>query len=203
MNNFFDQIQEDKQKNLKAIEEKAEEYKAMAAEIASLKAQVNDLQTDITNLQGTISGLNTTLEAIKPADLEKITQESTKVFEPLEKAADTVARKVKAAGNEAAENLKRTGEKTLGQIAAESAFLAIVYIALTLIVLWLVGFFDMKDDIAYNREHINAIHWNQTTGTTEGARTYSPWEMRDFNTAWDNENRYLLNKAAEDAKNQK
>lgn len=195
--------EEERQKTAAELKE-AEEAKA--AEYAALQARIDELETTVTSLQTTIESLNQTLQTITPQDIDEFKEKSLTLFDPLRKTAEAVNTKIKAAGYEAAQTLKNAGEKSWTEYGIESLLTSCIYIALTSAVLWfMLGIGDIKKDVEYNRDRIDAIQWNQTTGTTDGARKYSPWEMQDFHKAWDNQQTYIINKQREEEaeKNQK
>lgn len=192
--------EEERQKTAAELKE-AEEAKA--AEYAALQARIDELETTVTSLQTTIESLNQTLQTITPQDIDEFKEKSLTLFDPLRKTAEAVNTKIKAAGYEAAQTLKNAGEKSWKEYAIEALLTSCVYIALTGAVLWfMLGIGDIKKDVEYNRDRIDAIQWNQTTAHTEGAKTYSPWEMQDFHRAWENQNAYVIKTMQEAAKQQ-
>lgn len=199
MGNFFDEIQDEQQKNLEALEQKAKEYEQVTAEIAKLKSTVQ-------GLQDSICGLDKTLQSISPQDIDEFKKKSLTLFDPLQKTAEVVNTKIQAAGYEAAQTLKKAGEKrekSWTEYGLEALLTSCMYIALTSAVLWFMfGIGDIKKDVEYNRDRIDAIQWNQTTAHTEGNKTYNPWEMKEFHQAWDNQNAYVIKTMQEAAKQQ-
>ena len=124
--------------------------------------------------------------ALETINVKQYERESSSVFTMLRHEADQITEALNLAELRA----KSIGEKSWKEYAAEGIAVAMFFIALNLLVLWFIGLPQMKQDIDYNRQHIDVIQWNQTTGTVEGARKYSPWETQDFIKAWNNENRY-------------
>jgi len=210
MGNFFEKMQEDKKEAKEAAEAKANEY-------AALSARVDRLEKAIEGLERTIGGLEKSLQGITPQRIESIQRAGEKVFEPLKQAAAdlnkeikaasgeavgvvrSAAGKLQAAGNEAVRRISEAGERTWQELAIEGVAIALFFTLINMGLWWFMGLHEIKKDVDYNRNRIDAIHWNQTTGTTNGARKYSPWEMQDFYKAWDNQQTYIINKQREEA----
>ena len=163
------------QKERKEAEDK-QDYKKMIAKVEHLERTVERLETTIDKLQSTLETIN----------VKQYERESSSVFTMLRHEADQITEALNLAELRA----KSIGEKSWKEYAAEGIAVAMFFIALNLLVLWFIGLPQMKQDIDYNRQHIDVIQWKQTTGTVEGARKYSPWETQDFIKAWNNENRY-------------
>lgn len=194
MGNFFEDMANDNQKNLEAIEKKGKEYEQVAAEIAELKATVAGLKADIDGLKGSITGLNSTLKTISPQDIDKFKKESLTIFEPLQKTAEAVNTKIKSAGYEATQTLRMAGKRTFIDYLYEAVVIAILFVVLDSFVLWqFFGLSDMRKTVNYISNETDVIHYNQTTGQTAG--TFDPWHMPEFWKAY--------NQAAEQARQQK
>lgn len=178
MGNFFEQMNEDKQKNLEAMEQKAKEYEQVAAEIAKLKATVQGLQDDIDGLKDSIGGLDKTLQTITPQDIQKFKDESLTIFKPLQDTAAAVNTKIKAAGYEAAQTLKTAGKTNTKDIIATATATALIFLGLSMLTFYLLGFNELKNNVSYLKNKSEVIHYNQTTGRTAG--TFDPWHMSDF-----------------------
>lgn len=54
---------------------------------------------------------------------------------------------------------------------------------------WIYGIKDIHSDLAYLRDRVDAIQYNQTIPEAN----FSPWDMKAFHEAWDNQNDYLRN----------
>ena len=163
----------------KTAAELKEAEEAKAAEYAALQARIDELETTVTSLQTTIDGLNKTLQTITPQDIQKFKDESLTIFQPLQKTAEAVNTKIKAAGYEAAQELKRAGSRTFTDYLYEAVVISILFVGLNAFVLWgIFGLSDMKKTINYISNETDGIHYNQTTGRTAG--TFDPWHMSDF-----------------------
>lgn len=192
MGNFFDEIQEDNQKNIEAMEHKAAEYKEMAAEIAHLKAKVTDLQANITSLQETIGAFNTTLQTIKPADLEKIKQQSTKVFEPLKKTAKDLNDDIKEAGDNALSALKAAGHEGIDW---KGRIVSALFIAL----FFCMGQFAIQYHFAPGIDYARRMYWNlQMHNINSNLMVDFFDDEKDFEKVIENERMY---KASQDLQN--
>lgn len=210
------------QEKTEAIKEAKEAAEAKASEYAALSARVDRLERTIGSLENTIADMTEALQGITPQKIEQFQQAGVKVFDPLKQTAEelnseikvaggeavgavrSAAGKMEAAGNEAARRIRKAGERTWQDLAIEGVAIALSFTLINMGLWWFMGLSDIKKNVEYNRDRIDAIQWNQTTGTTEGARKYSPWEMYDFHNAWDNQQKYITNKLREEAaKNQK
>ena len=221
-------IQTSQKESKEAMEHKAQEYKKLAAQLETLTDAVSKLTTvtqtlqiNLTATQKEIAAISTKgEEAIAPLKAtvatlkEQISQTSKEInvniedaIKPLNSTVDILreeavatTQRIEEAGR-AAEKKIRDGkpyDRNIYELLLEGAIRIGYVFVFTFLALWVFGIMDMKDDIAYNRDRIDAIHYNQAYGSH-----YSPFDMREFYKAWDNQREYLKNerqKAAEQGK---
>ncbi len=54
---------------------------------------------------------------------------------------------------------------------------------------WIYGIKDIHQELEYLHNRVDIIQYNQTI---PGAK-FSPWDMKEFYEAWDNQNEYIRN----------
>ncbi len=118
-----------------------------------------------------------------------IQQDEATVFASLRDKAAELNQEFTAAGKVAAKQIREAGKPNWIEIIAKGMVTAIWYVMITCGIMYMV--YDIKDihnDLAYLRERVNAVHYNQTI---PGAN-FTPWDMKAFYEAWDNQNEYIL-----------
>ena len=52
---------------------------------------------------------------------------------------------------------------------------------------WIYGIKDIHKELDYLHDHVDVIQYNQTIPKAK----FTPWDMKEFHEAWDNQNRYI------------
>lgn len=121
-------------------------------------------------------------------ELKGIQQEGASVFAPLRNKAEKLCQEFDAAGKVAIKQIREAGKPEWGEIIAKGMISAIVYVMLlTGIMYMMYGIDDIHNDLAYLRDRVDVIQYNQTI---DGAK-FTPWDMKEFHEAWDNQNKYI------------
>ncbi|WP_303841593.1 hypothetical protein [Selenomonas ruminantium] len=121
-------------------------------------------------------------------ELKGIQQEGASVFAPLRNKAAKLCQEFDAAGKVAIKQIREAGKPEWVEIIAKGMISAIVYVMLlTGIMYMMYGIDDIHSDLAYLRDRVDVIQYNQTI---DGAK-FTPWDMNAFHEAWDNQNKYI------------
>ena len=130
------------------------------------------------------------IRAIFAEELKGIQQDGATVFEPLRNKAAELSKEFDNAGKVAAKQIREAGKPDWLEILARGLITAIWYVAITgSVMYWVYGITDIHQDLGYLRGRVDVIHYNQTM---PGAN-FTPWDMKEFYEAWDNQNHYIWN----------
>ncbi len=128
------------------------------------------------------------VQAIVAKELHGIQLDGKNVFDPLREKAAELSKEFNAAGRVALKQIKEAGKPDRVEILAKCMLTAIFYVLINCGVMYLMyGIDDIHSDLSYIRDRVNAIHYNQTI---EDAK-FTPWDMKEFHEAWDNQNKYI------------
>ena len=121
-------------------------------------------------------------------ELKGIQQEGDSVFAPLRDKAAELSQEFTAAGKVAAKQIREAGKPDWVEILAKGMVTAILYVMITCGVMYMVyGIKDIHKELDYLHNRVDVIQYNQTI---PGAN-FTPWDMKEFYEAWDNQNEYI------------
>ena len=175
-----------------SINELTKAMQGTTAAIGNLSDKCDRLMIDLQEVSSS-SQDNLTKEQVRSIiaeELKGIQQEGVGVFAPLRDKAAKLSQEFDAAGKVAIKQIREAGKPEWVEIIAKGMISAIVYVMLlTGIMYMMYGIDDIHSDLAYLRDRGDVIQYNQTI---DGAK-FTPWDMKEFHEAWDNQNKYIRN----------
>ena len=175
-----------------SINELTKALQGTTAAIGNLSDKCDRLMIDLQEVSSS-SQDNLTKEQVRSIiaeELKGIQQEGVGVFAPLRDKAAKLSQEFDAAGKVAIKQIREAGKPEWVEIIAKGMISAIVYVMLlTGIMYMMYGIDDIHSDLAYLRDRGDVIQYNQTI---DGAK-FTPWDMKEFHEAWDNQNKYIRN----------
>lgn len=173
-----------------SIKELAEAMQGTTAAINNLSAKYDRLMNDMQK-QPTSGDEGITQEqirAILAEELKGIQQDGATVFDPLRNKAAELSKEFDNAGKMAVRQIREAGKTDWVEFGVTTFVTALWYAFITCgIVMWGYGINNVDRDLAYLRDRVDAIQYNQTIPDAN----FSPWDMKAFHEAWDNQNRYI------------
>ena len=173
-----------------SINELTKALQGTTAAIGNLSDKCDRLMIDLQGVSAS-SQDSLTKEQVRniiAEELKGIQQEGASVFAPLRNKAAKLCQEFDAAGKVAIKQIREAGKPEWVEIIAKGMISAIVYVMLlTGIMYMMYGIDDIHSDLAYLRDRVDVIQYNQTI---DGAK-FTPWDMNAFHEAWDNQNRYI------------
>ena len=173
-----------------SINELTQALQGTTAAIGNLSDKCDRLMIDLQEVSSS-SQDNLTKEQVRSIiaeELKGIQQEGVGVFAPLRDKAAKLSQEFDAAGKVAIKQIREAGKPEWVEIIAKGMISAIVYVMLlTGIMYMMYGIDDIHSDLAYLRDRVDVIQYKQTI---PGAK-FSPWDMKEFYEAWDNQNKYI------------
>ena len=173
-----------------SINELTKALQGTTAAIGNLSDKCDRLMIDLQEVSAS-SQDNLTKEQVRniiAEELKGIQQEGASVFAPLRNKAAKLCQEFDAAGKVAIKQIREAGKPEWVEIIAKGMISAIVYVMLlTGIMYMMYGIDDIHSDLAYLRDRVDVIQYNQTI---DGAK-FTPWDMNAFHEAWDNQNKYI------------
>ena len=175
-----------------SINELTKALQGTTAAIGNLSDKCDRLMIDLQGVSAS-SQDSLTKEQVRniiAEELKGIQQEGASVFAPLRNKAAKLCQEFDAAGKVAIKQIREAGKPEWVEIIAKGMISAIVYVMLlTGIMYMMYGIDDIHSDLAYLRDRVDVIQYNQTI---DGAK-FTPWDMKEFHEAWDNQNKYIRN----------
>ena len=175
-----------------SINELTKALQGTTAAIGNLSDKCDRLMIDLQGVSAS-SQDSLTKEQVRniiAEELKGIQQEGASVFAPLRNKAAKLCQEFDAAGKVAIKQIREAGKPEWVEIIAKGMISAIVYVMLlTGIMYMMYGIDDIHSDLAYLRDRVDVIQYNQTI---PGAK-FSPCDMKEFYEAWDNQNEYIRN----------
>ena len=175
-----------------SINELTKALQGTTAAIGNLSDKCDRLMIDLQEVSAS-SQDSLTKEQVRniiAEELKGIQQEGASVFAPLRNKAAKLCQEFDAAGKVAIKQIREAGKPEWVEIIAKGMISAIVYVMLlTGIMYMMYGIDDIHSDLAYLRDRGDVIQYNQTI---DGAK-FTPWDMKEFHEAWDNQNKYIRN----------
>ncbi|TYZ19266.1 hypothetical protein [Selenomonas ruminis] len=121
-------------------------------------------------------------------ELKDIQQEGANVFASLRDKAAKLCQEFDVAGNVASKKIREAGKPDWLEVAVRTLFIAFWYILITCgIMRWVYGINDIHKELNYLHNRVDVIQYNQTI---DGAK-FTPWDMKAFYEAWDNQNKHI------------
>lgn len=173
-----------------SIKALSEALQGTTAALNNMSAKYDRLMNDIQKAP-TPSNDGFTQEQVRAViaeELKGIQQDGASVFAPLRDKAAELSQEFTIAGKVAAKQIREAGKPDWVEILAKGMVTAIVYVLITCGIMYMVyGIKDIHSDLAYLRDRVDVIQYNQTIPEAN----FSPWDMKAFHEAWDNQNRYI------------
>jgi uncharacterized protein YoxC len=128
------------------------------------------------------------VRAVIAEELKGIQQDGATVFAPLRDKAAELSQEFTAAGKVAAKQIREAGKPDWLEVAVRGLVTALWYVCITGgVMYWIYGIKDIHKEMDYLHNRVDVIQYNQTI---PGAK-FSPWDMKEFYEAWDNQNKYI------------
>ena len=122
-------------------------------------------------------------------ELKGIQQEGASVFAPLRNKAAKLCQEFDVAGKVAIKQIREAGKPEWVEIIVKGMISAIVYVMLlTGIMYMMYGIDDIHSDLAYLRDRVDVIQYNQSIDEAK----FTPWDMKAFHEAWNKRNEQIL-----------
>ena len=173
-----------------SIKELSEALQGTTAALNNLSVKYDRLMNDIQKAPAPSNdGLTQEqVRAVIAEELKGLQQDGASVFAPLRDKAAELSQEFTAAGKVAAKQIREAGKPDWTEVLVRGLVTALWYVCITGgVMYWLYGIKDIHSDLAYLRDRVDAIQYNQTI---PGAN-FSPWDMKAFHEAWDNQNEYI------------
>lgn len=176
INNSIKELSEALRGTTAALEHLSDKYDRLMNDIQKAPAPCND---GLTQEQ---------VRAVIAEELKGIQQDGASVFAPLRDKAAELNQEFTAAGKVAAKQIREAGKQDWTEVLVRGVITALWYVCITGgVMFWIYGIKDIHSDLAYLRDRGDAIQYNQTIPEAN----FSPWDMKAFHEAWDNQNRYI------------
>ena len=173
-----------------SINELTKALQATTAAIGNLSDKCDRLMIDLQEVSAS-SQDSLTKEQVRniiAEELKGIQQEGVGVFAPLRDKAAKLSQEFDAAGKVAIKQIREAGKPDWVEVLVRGLVTALWYVCITGgVMYWLYGIKDIHSDLAYLRDRVDVIQYNQTI---DGAK-FTPWDMNAFHEAWDNQNKYI------------
>ena len=173
-----------------SINELTKALQGTTAAIGNLSDKCDRLMIDLQEVSAS-SQDSLTKEQVRniiAEELKGIQQEGAGVFAPLRDKAAELSQELSAAGKAAAKQVREIGNENLKVTIFRGLISGIWYILLTgFIMYWIYGIKDIHNELDYLHNRVDVIQYNQTI---PGA-SFTPWDMKEFHEAWDNQNKYI------------
>lgn len=176
INNSIKELSEALQGTTEAINKLSVKYDRLLSDIQKAPAPSND---GLTQEQ---------VRAVIAEELKGIQQDGATVFASLRDKTAELSQEFTAAGKVAAKQIREAGKPDWLEVAVKTLGIAFWYILITCgIMRWVYGINDIHQELDYLHNRVDVIQYNQTI---DGAK-FTPWDMKEFYEAWDNQNRYI------------
>lgn len=176
INNSIKELSEALQGTTAALNNLSTKYDRLMNDIQKAPAQSND---DLTQEQ---------VRAVIAEELKGLQQDGVTVFAPLRDKAAELSQEFTAAGKVAAKQIREAGKPDWMEVLVRGLITALWYVCITGgVMYWIYGIKDIHQELDYLHNRVDVIQYNQTI---PGAK-FSPWDMKEFYEAWDNQNEYI------------
>ena len=177
INNSIKELSEALRGTTAALENLSDKYDWLMNDLQKAPASSND---GLTQEQ---------VRAIIAEELKGIQQDGASVFAPLRDKVAELSQEFTAAGKVAAKQIREAGKLDWTEVLVRGLVTALWYVCITGgVMYWIYGIRDIHKELEYLHNRVDVIQYNQTI---PGAK-FSPWEMKEFYEAWDNQNEYIL-----------
>lgn len=178
INNSIKELSEALRGTTAALEHLSDKYDWLMNDLQKAPASSND---GLTQEQ---------VRAVIAEELKGIQQDGASVFAPLRDKADELSQEFTAAGKVAAKQIREAGKLDWMEVLVRGLVTALWYVCITGgVMYWIYGIKDIHHELDYLHNRVDVIQYNQTV---PGAN-FTPWEMKEFYEAWDNQNEYIRN----------
>ena len=178
INNSIKELSEALRGTTAALEHLSDKYDWLMNDMQKAPASSND---GLTQEQ---------VRAVIAEELKGIQQDGASVFAPLRDKADELSQEFTAAGKVAAKQIREAGKLDWMEGLVRGLVTALWYVCITGgVMYWIYGIKDIHHELDYLHNRVDVIQYNQTIS---GAN-FTPWEMKEFYEAWDNQNEYIRN----------
>ena len=178
INNSIKELSEALRGTTAALEHLSDKYDWLMNDLQKAPASSND---GLTQEQ---------VRAVIAEELKGIQQDGASVFAPLRDKADELSQEFTAAGKVAAKQIREAGKLDWMEVLVRGLVTALWYVCITGgVMYWIYGIKDIHHELDYLHNRVDVIQYNQTI---PGAN-FTPWEMKEFYEAWDNQNEYIRN----------
>lgn len=174
-----------------SIKEQTEAMQGITVAINDLSRKYDQLMSDLEKaLAPCNDGLTQEqLRDVITEELKGLKQDGDAVFAPLRDKAAELSREFNAAGKVAVKQIREASRPDWLEVVIRTLFTAIWYVIITCgIMKWVYGIGDIHSDLAYLRDRVDVIQYNQTIPEAN----FTPWDMKAFHKAWDNQNEYII-----------
>lgn len=173
-----------------SINELTKALQGTTAAIGNLSDKCDRLMIDLQEVSAS-SQDSLTKEQVRniiAEELKGIQQEGVGVFAPLRDKAAELSQELSAAGKVAAKQVREIGNEDLKVSIFRGLVSGIWYILLTCFIMyWIYGIKDIHKELDYLHNRVDVIQYNQTIPEAN----FTPWDMKAFYEAWDNQNKYI------------
>jgi len=176
---FLDNARQNSQEVKEAVNNKAQEYANLSAQIENLTYAVSDLRHSLNVFENNLINAKTDIEKIKTlgesviAPIKLSINAVSKELEEVEKSVHIAAKKIK---DTEYSYIDWQGRMIYGLFTA-----IFIFVFVCSIQYYIFDIGGIKKDIAFIKERSIIIHYNQTTGSGYGQ--YDHWHIGEF---WDN-----------------
>ncbi len=173
-----------------SIKELSEALQGTTAALNNLSVKYDRLLSDIQKAPAP-SNDGLTQEQVRSViaeELKGIQQDGATVFASLRGKAAELSQEFTAAGKMAAKQIREAGKPDWLEVAVRGLVTALWYVCITGgVMYWIYGIKDIHKELDYLHNRVDVIQYNQTI---PGAK-FSPWDMKEFYEAWDNQNKCI------------
>ena len=174
-----------------SIKELSEALRGTTAALEHLSDKYDWLMNDLQKAPAPSKGGLTQeqVRAVIAEELKGIQQDGASVFAPLRDKAAELSQEFTAAGKVAAKQIREAGKLDWTEVLVRGLVTALWYVCITGgVMYWIYGIKDIHQELEYLHNRVDVIQYNQTI---PGAK-FTPWDMKEFYEAWDNQNDYIL-----------
>ena len=174
-----------------SIKELSEALQSTTAALNNLSAKYDRLLSDIQKAPAPSNNglMQEQVRAVIAEELKGIQQDGASVFAPLRDKAAELSQEFTAVGKVAAKQIREAGKPDWMEVLVRGLITALWYVCITGgVMYWIYGIKDIHQELEYLHNRVDVIQYNQTI---PGAK-FTPWDMKEFYEAWDNQNDYIL-----------
>jgi len=182
-----------------SINELTKALQGTTAAIGNLSDKCDRLMIDLQEVSASSQDSLTKeqVRSIIAEELKGIQQEGASVFAPLRNKAAKLSQEFDAAGKVAIKQIREAGRPDWVEILVKGMVTAIWYVLITCGIMYMMyGIKDIHKELDYLHNRVDVIQYNQTIPEAN----FTPWDMKEFYEAWDNQNKYIWEQRNKKAK---